>query len=421
MIDLSFLGLGIGFWYLLITLLLIWLFRRLPLGLLDPLSVFLIMRVAPMFAALLVLLANVPLTSYLLLFFLSANLFIFTLYATTPKLRVEKCVCSEGTIKFFILIGFVLLTIKIIILVNSVGILPVFSDKGSDSYIDFNSENKLGSTFLLGLGNSQLVLFAFVLPLVKKLKWRILAYLFFLLSISLGLAGGKKSSLLAILLAVALGEYLRVIFIANQKKYFLSLHAIIIGVALSIFWAAWTYIKTVGGDSDSVVFDFGLVSLALDFAMIQFAYPYFIFSSGELSGFFQTYQFNQFTYIFHSLLSPLGFPAFSSSIGPAITEYQTGNFSENGITPTFIIEGYVLFGKLLPLYAVFVALVLAKGRMALMRIRSLEYKIVAFAFFFPILYAFPIDALLSAKMFYVSVFIFILVVVPLKAILHAKS
>jgi len=421
MLDMSFLGLGIGFWYMPITVLFIIFFRRRPLGLLDPLSMFLILRVAPMFSALLVLMINAPLTLYLLLFFLSATIFIFTLHTFSPKLRVEKCECSEESIKFFILVSIILLCIKIIILVGSVGSLPVFSDKGSDSFIDFNNDNKLGSTFLLGIANSDIVLFAFVLPIIKKLKWRACVFLTFLLSLILGLSGGKKASLLAILLAVALGEYLRVIFLANQKKFFLNRISIVIGIVVSIFWAAFTYAKTAGIETNHFDFDFGVVSSGLDFLLIQFAYPYFIFSSGELTEFFQGYKFDQFRYIFHSLLSPLGYPAFASSIGPAITEFQTGSFSENGITPTFIIEGYVLFGNLLPLYAFFVALALAKSRIALIHIRSLDYKIVLFSFFYPLLYTFPIDALLFAKMCYVSIFIFTLVVVPLKVLFYAKS
>ncbi len=420
MLDLLFLGGGISFWFLLIALLFILFFRRRSFGLLDPLSIFLILRVAPMFAALLVLVANTPLNTYLLLFFISANVFAFTLYFLSPKIRVEKFACNEESIKFFIATGILLLSIKIIVLVSSAGTLPVFSAKGSDAYIDFNNENKLSSTLLLGIANSDIVLFSFVLPLLKKLKWRIYVFLIFLLSIVFGLSGGKKISLLAILLSVALGEYLRMIFLHNQKKFFLNLKLIFIAIVGSIFWAVFTYAKTVDMDISSFDFDFGIVSSSLDFTMIQFAYPFFIFSSGELNEFFQNYEFNQITYIFHSLLSPLGFPAFSSSIGPAITEFQTGSFSEYGITPTFIIEGYVLFGIIMPLYAFFLALALVKCRVVLIRIRSLNYKIILFSLFYPVLYVAPIDALLFAKMFYVSIFIFILLVVPLKAFFYAK-
>jgi len=193
------------------------------------------------------------------------------------------------------------------------------------------------------------------------------------------------------------------------------------GICLSIFWAAFIYTNTAVTDIEILDFDFGNVISALDFAMIQFAYPYFIFSSGELSGFFETYKFNQFTYIFHSILSPLGYPAFSSSIGPAITEFQTGNFSENGITPTFIIEGYVLFGNLLPFYAFLLALALVKGRIVLMRVRSLKYKIILCSLFFPVLYTVTIDALLFVKMCYILTFLFILVVIPLRILFYAKS
>ena len=168
MTELTFLGLGIGCWFVVFSLLFIWLFKRRSFGLLEPLSVFLILRVAPMLSALLVLLANETLTPYLLLFFMAAILFIFTIYARTPKLILEKTDCSGKSVAFFFLIGFILLAIKIIIIVSSTGILPVFSNMGSNAYIDFNNKNKLGSTFLLGIGNSNLVLFCIYITVFKK-------------------------------------------------------------------------------------------------------------------------------------------------------------------------------------------------------------------------------------------------------------
>lgn len=420
MIQPSFLGLGIGFWSIPFAILLLLFFRKLSFGLFDPLSLYLITRVVPMFAACLILLVKAPLTSYLLLLLVSSTLFLLTFYITTPKARAAKSDCSEIAIKFFVWTGVVFLVIKIGLLVGSTGSIPIFSEGGSDAYIGFDAENKLASSFLLGIGNVNLVLFAFVLPLIRKLKWRIWVLFFLILSVALGLTGGKKASLFSVMAAVAFGEYLRVAYIANQRKYFLTRRNIILFFALSFIWAAWTYIKTGGTDAGLIAIDGDLVSLVADFVVYQWAYPFFLFASGELSGFFQRYQVDQIRYLFHSILSPLGFPAFSASIGPALNKYQTGELTGNGINPTFIIEGYVLFGVLLPLYSVIAALVIGKGRSLLMGIKSLEYRIVLMSLFLPALYIFPVDALLFAKIIYVSIFLFVVIVMPMRFVTYEK-
>ncbi|MDP3759113.1 MAG: hypothetical protein Q8R01_01195 [Ramlibacter sp.] len=374
-----------------------------------------------MLTASLMLLANADLTFYLLLFLASSTLFLLILYITTPKASAAKADCSEAAVKFFTRTGVALLTIKMGLLVGSTGSVPIFSEGGSDAYIIFDTENKLASSFLLGIGNVDLIIFAFVLPLIRKLKWRFWVIFFLILSAALGLAGGKKASLFSVMAAVAFGEYLRVAYVTSQRKYFLTRKNIILFLGLSSIWAAWTYIRTGGTESELIAVDVGLVSLVADFVVYQWAYPFFLFALGELSGFFQQYQVDQIRYFFHSILSPLGFPAFSAAIGPALNAHQTGELTGNGINPTFIIEGYVLFGALLPLYAAIVALVIGKGRALLIGIRSLEYRIVLMSLFLPALYILPVDALLFAKVLYVSIFLFFAIVMPVRFVTREKQ
>lgn len=409
-------GIGILSIFYAIPLFLIFKYRN--FGFFDPLNFFLITRVAPMLAALTLLLMNAPPTLNLILFFASATLFIATLYLVTPKSRCAKSYCDAKSINYFVRFSIILIFVKMGILFGATGSLPIFSEGGSDAYIGFDMDNKLGSSFLLGLGTADVVLLAFVIPLISKIRLRVLVFVFLLLAMLLGMSSGKKSAMLGIFLAIAFGEYLRIALIANQKRYFLRNVSIMAGIALGVFWAAWTYTRTIG--EDFILPDMESVNLIIDFTMFQWAYVYFLFISDGMNLFFQTYQVNQWTYFFHSLLSPLGFPAFHASIGPAIHEYLTGEITGHGVNPSFVVEGYVLLGIFSPLYAIVAALIIGKGRLLILRIHSLEYKVILSALLLPALYSFPSDGLYFAKIFYVSIFIILMIAFPLRLLTHGK-
>ncbi len=394
-------------------------FRRKVLGFFDPLNMFLLMRMTPMLASIILFSVSLPLTLNLVLFIGSASLFIVTLYLTSPKIKITRVVFDERTINFFLRMAVLILFIKTAILISATGSLPIFSDGGSDAYIGFDTDNKLGSSFLLGLGGADVVLFSFSIPLINKFRKRILFVFLLFIAIIIGMSAGKKSSMFGLFSSVAFGEYLRVYLLTNQNKFFLKPANIYLGLTLAVFFAAWTYTKTVGTYFELP--DANMAFLAIDFAMYQWAYPFMLFVSGELNTFFQGYQVNQFAYFFHSILSPLGFPVFTSSIGPSINEYLTGGMTGNGINPTFIIEGYVLSGVFVPIYAILAGYFVGKGRAYLMKIKSIEYKVALSALFLPALYAFAIDGLLFAKMFYVILFIFFLVIIPLRFLSYAAK
>lgn len=409
---------GIGILSIFFAIPLFLFFKYRNFGFFDPLNFFLITRVAAMLAALALLLTNAPPTLNLILFFASATLFIATLYLVTPKSRCAKSYCDEKSINYFVRFGIILILIKMGILFGATGSLPIFSEGGSDAYIGFDMDNKLASSFLLGLGTADIVLLAFVIPLISKSRLRVLVFAFLLLAMLLSMSSGKKSAMLGIFLAIAFGEYLRIALIANQKRYFLRNVNIMAGIALGIFWAAWTYTRTIG--IDFVLPDMESINLIIDFTMFQWAYVYFLFISDGMDLFFQTYQVNQWTYFFHSLLSPLGFPAFHASIGPAIHEYLTGELTGNGVNPSFVVEGYVLLGVFSPLYAIVTALIIGKGRLLILRMHSLEYKVILSALLLPPLYSFPSDGLYFAKIFYVAIFIILIIAFPLRLLTHGK-
>lgn len=366
-----------------------------------------------MLASIVILAIQYPLTNNLILFSFSSALFLITLYFATPKIRIKKVAPEAIRLKYLFRLPMVLLLLKVALLTSATGSIPLFSEGGSNAYIAFDEGNKLASSFLLGLGGAEIALFAFFIPLTKSYKSRVLAIMALLVAVAVGLSGGKKSSILSISLAIALGEYLRIYYVTNQNVFFLRVKYLILGLGLVFFWAAWIFSKT--ESVDVVSLGMGLTLVILDAIMYQWAYPYMLFVSGDLKGFFEVFDANKLTYFFHSILSPLGFPAFSHSIGPSINEYLSGKMTGNGINPTFIIEGYVLMGKGLPLYAVFVGLFIGRGRAYLMRIRRFEFKVALSALILPALYTFPTDSLLSVKMIYIVCFIFIFLAFPLRA------
>jgi hypothetical protein len=160
----------------------------------------------PMLSVVLSVLLFSPLTNVSFVFVISAISFLIALYSTTPKIiNYVKIDSSKVATKFIFRTGLALLFLKLIVLITASGGIPIFSEGGSDAYIEFDINNKLTSTLLLGVGRADLVLFAFLLPLVK---WRwtcLLIHLFFLISVLLCLFSGKKAGIISIFLAVALG------------------------------------------------------------------------------------------------------------------------------------------------------------------------------------------------------------------------
>jgi hypothetical protein len=373
-----------------------WLFQKKYFGLFDPLLVFLVTRIAPTIAALLILASSEALTSsFYLLALISTLLFIITLYKCTPKINRSSPINNSEDFRRILSFSVFLCLLKLGILATSTGSLPVFGDKGSDSFIDFALENKLSTSFIFAIASSELVLLSFVLPFVKG-KEKALVVLLGIISILMHLTAGKKSSLLSVMLALSLGDYLRAHYTSCSFKVFTKKSVIITLLIFSILWAGWIYKET----ALSIDYSFALVDYifgALDLIFIQWSYPTFLFSSGELSGFFDSYIVNRFIYFFHTALSPIGLPAFSASIGPALNEYQTGELTGNGVNPTFLIEGYVLFGMLLPFYSILTAFLVGKIRYKLSSLKSPRRAVILHALLLPPIYILPADALLFMK------------------------
>jgi hypothetical protein len=372
-------------------------FRRKVFGVLDPLAWFLLCRIVPLLTCVIVLLRSGNLNIYGTLLLLSAAMFVLSLLHSTPAAIAVKLVVTEASCRKLGFLAAFIFILKFALLSSVYGELPIFSEGGSDAYINFDLDNKLSSSILLGIGSSDLVILSFLFPLEKRGLNKFIIFFAVILSIVVTAASGKKSSILSALLAVALGEYLRLYLVEHQRRFFLTAGKITFALSASIFWAVWIYTNTVSGRVDLNV------GAALNFAVFQWAYPFLIFTSGDLTSFFQGYEVNRITYLFHSLLSPLGFPAFSASIGPSLHEYQTGQLSGNGINPTFVIEGYVLAGSMMPLYAALVAYVIGRGRALFLQSGSLFRRVALSAVLLSPLYNMAIDMLLFMKVLFVVV------------------
>lgn len=397
--------LWVGFFSLAISPFIILFFRKRLLGLLDPLTFFIITRLSPLIFVLLTLVDTEGVNKYYyFLGLISSIIFIITLFFSLPKIYFKKTYCSNLIIKNLYCIVIFILLIKITILSLATGGLPLFLEGGSNASIEFDNVNKIGNSILLALGLGDIVLLSFLIPLSKGWTKKF-AMLFLVLAIALSVLNGKKSSMIIVLISVSFGEYLRVAFIVGQKPFFLRIIFLFPLVLLSLLWAALIYHQS------EIDINWDNLNL-LDIIFTQYAFPYFMFISGDLANFFESYKVNQVSYLFHSILSPLGFPAFDASIGPALVEFETGALTGNGINPTFLSEGYVLLGIYMPIYAAIVAYIIGKTRSYIFKLKNLYYKILLSALIVPMVYTLAIDALYFMKILFGLFIIF----VPLKII-----
>ena len=387
---------GIGLITICFAIVLSILFKSKQFGLFDPLTFFIITRISPAFGALILMISLESLFSFFyIITLISVIIFTSTLLFVSPRIRPRKVVMSQSDVDRIARLAILLLIVKLALILISSGPLPVFGERGSDSFIDFESDNKLITSFVFAIGSTELILLSFVVPLINTRK-RILVAVLIVISCIFHLFAGKKSSVLQIFYALALGEYLRVAYTSNNAPFFLKRVVSISIIVVSLSWAGFIYSQTVS-DYDVQV-DFVNVILSIpDIIFFQWAYPIFIFASGELSNFIQNYEVNKIIYFFHTALSPLGFPAFAASIGPSIHEYQTGNLSGNGINPTYIIEGYVIFGILLPLYSFIIAFIVAKIRKKINSLEKPGVSVVMSALLLQSIYAIPVDSLFFMK------------------------
>lgn len=385
---------GLGLASISCAALLMFLFRKKTFGYFDPLSIYLATRTAPTLGSILLIFSIDAIYSYFFLLTLgSVLIFIATLYLSTPKLNIAVTSLSDRCINDLSRLAIALTIAKFSILFSSTGSLPIFGGSGSDSFIEFAEDNKVGTSFLFAIGSAELVLLSLVIPATKGFK-RMFVLLALITSALMHLAGGKKSSLLSILFALALGEYLRMHFTNYKNRFFTNRKTVSLMAIVAILWA-WLIFEKTSGSIDFP--EANALATLLDFIFLQWAYPTFLFSSGELSGFFNGYHVNKIIYFFHTVFSPLGFPAFDASIGPSLTEYQTGQLTGNGINPTFILEGYMLFGVLLPLYSLLAALFIGRFRAHITNLRHPKIKVLFCSLLLPPIYIFPVDALLFMK------------------------
>ena len=375
-------------------------FRKKVFGLLDPMSFFIVTRLAPLISVLILMMSERALHSYYFLLLLaSAFLFISALWLSARRVVACRVNCEVGVVRGLLKVAVGLFFLKIFIFIFSTGTLPVFGESGSDSFIRFDVENKISSSLLLGISRTDIVLLSFVIPLARG-KMRFASIIFLILALLLVLVGGKKSAILGSIVSVGLGEYLRINFINGQCRYFIRPVMLLMFGLAAVGWAAWVYSR-----GPSSYEDIGQISIVflLDLVFLQWAYPFFLFASGELSSFFDVYQVHRPLYFFHSISSPLGFPAFHASIGPALHEFKTGNLSGNGTNPTFVLEGYVLFGILMPLYACVLGLFIGLVRTQILSIKSLRRKVLYSSIFLSSLFVIPVSSLLFMKMLWVII------------------
>jgi oligosaccharide repeat unit polymerase len=411
--------LSIGIWSLIFSGVFLYLFRKKIVNIFDPLAVFLVMRMSTLLTATLIISLTYKFNVTTLLYFLSVVIFVVTFYLTSSNIKSKNSEVSEKQVNFLAFVAFIFLLLKIVFVIISTGSLPIFSTGGSDASIEFNESNKVTTSLLSGLGSGELFILAFILPFITKKKLRFLTYFALTLSILLLISGGKKSTLFAVGATLFFADGIRSVFTEKKNLIFFNRKNIIILLFSSVIWAIWVFVNTSSNFEENII-DFNLFIIVIDFVFSQWTTPYFIFNSPEFYDFLNSYKVNEFTYFFHSFLKPLGFPAFEASIGPALHEYQTGNLSGNGINPSFVLEGYVLFGVAVPIYALIVAFVMAKARNKLLSIKKIEYKIIFITIYMSSIYNLATDGLSFAKALWASIIIIFIIIIPIRFIIYKK-
>lgn len=396
---------GVGLLSLSFGLTLLALFRNKSFGVLDPLSLLLVLRIAPMIASMMILTVTHGATFYTVLLILSGSTFLIALFLSTPRQTPLHMKISSGEINNISNIAILIISLKIIIWALADGTLPVFSAGGSDAYIEYDENNKITSAFGLALKNVDIILFAFIFPLTKRGLRRKFICTLLICSMLMAVFTGKKAAMLGVITAIAFGEYLRLNLLEDQKRYFISKINLMLGSTIAVIWAVLIFAENAANYRS--LFEVIDPLAVLDYVYYQWSSVFKLFGTGELVQFFDRYEVNRYLYFFHTLLVPIGFSAFASSPGPAIHGFLTGSVTGNGVNPTFIVEGFILFDIFLPLYAFIIGLLLGVVRRLIYTSRGLRAKVIRSAFFLPVLYGLPIDSLA----FFKSIWVLLIVII----------
>jgi hypothetical protein len=84
------------------------------------------------------------------------------------------------------------------------------------------------------------------------------------------------------------------------------------------------------------------------------------------------------------------------------------------------LEGYVLFGALVPIYSMIVALIIAKLRNYFLSIKKIEYRIIFITIYMNSIYTLATDGLSFAKALWASILIFIFIIIPIRLLIYKK-
>jgi len=400
-----------------IALLLYLWFRRRLWGWLDPLFLFLSLRIATAITVVAQYLFNPDLAGPGLLHMtLCLAIFTTSLWLYSPKTRPAPPPLGKKTLqaRHLLGIGLVVLVCKLFILLSVYNELPIImGETGSDSYIEFDMSNKVASSLLLGFGSFDTVLLACCTPLLTSKKEKYLGWFGLLVSIAVTIATPKKATILNVVFAIALGEYLRLYFFDRKARMFIKPVFMGIGGSMGLLWAYFVYSTTVAN------VDFDSVNDALNFVCSQFMYPYSLYASGDIYDFASFYNLNPLLYFFHSVSSLIDYPAFTASIGPSLHEYYGGSLSGHGINETFIIEGYIVFGRAMSLlYALFLGVLLGWARRIFLLPPHNVGKVALTALLLPPMYVLPVSSLLAIKMLIVCSLLiagYVIVIGPLRS------
>lgn len=334
-----YIGSGIFLYASCIFLLLFYLLKRLGaiISIGDPISVYVLFRLSSMFVILYLALRSLDQINTNLLILYVTNLAFSIIPIAMIRYRQFKC--EQTDLVYIYQFATFIVFVKVLCVIPTLSSLPIFTGGGSDEIINYYDNNKLISVFLLGIGSIDLIILSFLRRSNELASKRMIINFVMFFLIFLVIASMKKGAMINMIFSILFGEALAYRYLKNVRRQIINFYRLVFLVSIAILWAFY-----VAQQSGVVFGSFNIIYL-LDFGIYQFMVPYLTYFTDSFWTFSESYNFSKGLFYFHTVTSPLGYPAFDASIGTSYHEFLTGNMSGNGINPTFLLDGIIFWGK----------------------------------------------------------------------------
>jgi len=385
-----------------VQIILLWILLRLVryrgVGLMDMSSIYIVLRLVPLTSTAIWISSSVDFgDTPTLMAFSSLAFYILILTLLFPrsssKVRYRNTV-SDETVKVALNCIIAVIVVKIFIVIATLDSVPLFShiSLGSDAYIFFDKQNKWISTLKIALDNIELFLLVFYWSSIHKKKTKLVLIF---ISLVFTLIWLKKGALLSWAATLVIAEYLSIRLIKGRVRVFTTRRNLLFLLLIAVIWSMWVFGRSHEFIIGNVLDAFILLQSKLTFIFSQ---PLTLMTGGNFDAFIDSYHVDKSIYFIHSITTVFGYPAFDLGPGVAIANWLTGNDQGNGINPTFLIEGYIVFSEFAFVYAIIVALIqIAIFRFVIYNKNPSVSTMIMVAILYPLSFSIALDSSLALK------------------------